>query len=178
MTYADTGQPVPRALVSLGPNWSEADKDGRFRVNAGPGNTRTNRFGIRAQSPDGASYLLANKQGEWPKGAIEQSVDLAIPRGVVVRGKITEEGTGRPVAGAIASVTSYPVRPPVCSAAGFQLARSDGCRRQLPRTGNARPRLPRRQGPDDDYVLHELGVDGGDTFRPGRRRFYARLSRC
>ena len=104
VTYADTGRPVPHALVASGPSYSEADAEGRFRVPAGP--AAAGRFGVRAQSPDGAPYLMTFKQGEWPKGAIEQSVDIALPRGVVVRGKITEEGTGRPVAGAVVRVTS------------------------------------------------------------------------
>ena len=108
VTYADTGRPVPRALVASGSVLSEADAEGRFRVAAGP--AAAGRFGVRAQSPDGAPYLITLKQGEWPKGAIEQSVDIALPRGVVVRGKITEEGTGRPVAGAVVRVTSPPSR--------------------------------------------------------------------
>ena len=61
-----------------------------------PAPARTNRFGIRAQSPAGAPYLMAIKQGDWPKGAVEQSVDVALPRGVVVHGKITEEGQADP----------------------------------------------------------------------------------
>ena len=65
---------------------------------------------------------MAFKQGEWPKGAIEQSADIALLRGVVVRGKITEEGTGRPVAGAVVRVTSYrlsrTVPPPASASPG------------------------------------------------------------
>src|SRR5262249_10697114 len=68
VTYADTGQPVPHALVaSGGPSYSEADAEGRFRVSTAQ--ARTDRFGVRAQSPGGAPYLLTFKQGEWPKGA-------------------------------------------------------------------------------------------------------------
>ncbi len=45
----------------------------------------------------------------WPKGATEQAVDLAMPRGVLIRGKVTEEGTGQPVADAMVT-SSVPTR--------------------------------------------------------------------
>ncbi len=36
----------------------------------------------------------------WPKGAVEQTVDLTLTRGAVIRGTVVEEGSGRAVAGA------------------------------------------------------------------------------
>jgi len=175
VTYADTGQPVPHALVASGPFYSEADTDGRFRVSTGPAGT--NRFGVRALSPDGAPYLMAAKQGEWPKGAVEQSVDVALTRGAVVRGKITEEGTGRPVAGAVVRVTSYPAPGGVPPSFSIPAATgSDGAYRVAAPPG---PGYLVVQGPDDDYVLHEFGADGGMyVARPGRRRFYAHAYRA
>ena len=119
----------------------------------------TGRFGVRAQSPDGAPYLMTMKQGEWPKGAIEQSVDIALPRGVVVRGKITEEGTGRPVAGAVVLVTSPSSRGGL--PAGFSVpgvTGPDGTYRVAAPPG---PGYLVVQGPDDDYVLREFGGEGG-----------------
>ena len=106
VTYADTGKPVPHALVASGPFFHQADTEGRFRVSRGPADQSLRGSG---PVPQRRPYLLTFKQGEWPKGAIQQSVDLAMPRGVVVRGKITEEGTGRPVAGAVVRVTSSPL---------------------------------------------------------------------
>ncbi len=52
----------------------------------------------RTSSPTGAS--------DWPKGALEQTLDIALPRGVPVRGKVTEAGSGRPVAGATVNFTT------------------------------------------------------------------------
>ena len=37
---------------------------------------------------------------DWPKGAVQQSVEVKLKRGVVVHGKLTEEPSGAPVAGA------------------------------------------------------------------------------
>jgi beta-lactamase regulating signal transducer with metallopeptidase domain len=174
VTFADTGRPVPHAVVSTGPYHFEADADGRYRVPTWSG--RTNRFGVRAQSPDGAPYLLAMKQGEWPKGAVEQSADVALPRGVVVHGKVTEEGTGRPVAGAVVRVTPHPGPPgPPPSFPTTTVSGPDGAYRVAAPPG---PGYVVAQGPDDDYVLHEFGAEGGMyQAQPGRRRFYAHAYR-
>jgi beta-lactamase regulating signal transducer with metallopeptidase domain len=175
VTFADTGLPVPHAVVSSGPFHFEADADGRFRVATSSG--RTNRFGVRAQSPDGAPYLLAMTQGEWPKGAVEETADVALPRGVVVRGKITEEGTGRAVTGAVVRVTPYPgPGGPPPSFPIPAVTGPDGAYRVAAPPG---PGYLVVQGPDDDYVLREFGADGGMyVARPGRRRFYAHAFRA
>lgn len=178
VTYADTGQPVAHALVASGYLYSEADADGRFRVSTGPaGPARTGRFGVRALSPSGAPYLMTMKQGEWPKGAVEQTVDMALPRGEVVRGKITEEGTGRPVAGAVVRVTSYSPAEGVPPSFSIPAATGpDGAYRVAAPPGPGHLVV---QGPDDDYVLHEFGADGGFyAARPGRHRFYAHAYRA
>ncbi len=47
VTYADTGRPVPHALVASGASYSEADAEGRFRVPVGPGGRRS----LRGPSP-------------------------------------------------------------------------------------------------------------------------------
>ncbi len=175
VTYADTGRPVPHALVASGPSYSEADAEGRFRVSTGP--AAAGRFGVRAQSADGAPYLMTFKQGEWPKGAIEQSADIALPRGVVVRGKITEEGTGRPVAGAVVRVTSAPSRGGPPPGAGVPaVTGADGTYRVAAPPG---PGYLVVQGPDDDYVLREFGGEG-DMYVAvaGRRRLYAHAYRA
>jgi beta-lactamase regulating signal transducer with metallopeptidase domain len=177
VTFADTGRPVPHAVVSSGPFHFEADAGGQYRVPSWSG--RSNRFLIRAQPPDGAPYLLAMKQGEWPKGAVEQTTDVALPRGVVVHGKITEEGTGRPVAGAVVRVTPYPGQVPGAPLPRFPtpaVTGPDGAYRMAAPSG---PGYVVVQGPDDDYVLNEFGADGGAyVARPGRRRFYAHAYRA
>ena len=105
VTYADTGKPVPHARLEVyehgeghgfRPNEFQTDADGRFRVNPSAGD----HYEIRAWPPAGQLYLAASKTVDWPKGAIEQSMDLALPRGVVIRGQVVEEGTGHAVAGA------------------------------------------------------------------------------
>ena len=108
VTDAETGKPVPHAqlrFVAMGAiiqqqrlyraTRFEADGDGRF--------ARTRRvasFQIFASPPDVKTYLQTRKTIDWPKGAVEQTVDLALDRGAAIRGTVVEEGTGRAVAGA------------------------------------------------------------------------------
>ena len=170
VTFADTGRPVPHALVSWGPFHFEADADGRYRIATSSG--RTNRFAVRAQSPDGSPYLLAIKQGEWPKGAVEQTADVALPRGVVVHGKVTEEGTGRPVTGAVVCVTPYPSqvgpRPsfPVPAVSGpdgaYRVAAPPG---RATWSSRARTTITCSRSLARDGTMYQA--------RPGRRRAYA-----
>lgn len=87
VTYADTGEPVPHARLEVlasaagqggnRPTYFHTDADGRFRVNPSPGE----RFTIFALPPAGQLYIGVSKGVDWPKGAVEQSIDLALSRG-------------------------------------------------------------------------------------------------
>ncbi len=177
VTYADTGKPVDHALIivhALGrmpprPVDLETDADGRFRANPTPGDM----VGVMAAPPDGQPYLSAQTRFSWTKGTVEHSLDLALPRGVLIRGKVTEEGSGKPVPGA----TVMYMRP---------LASSTGRGNGTSRPSETRPDgsfqiavvpQPGRlaiQAPSDDYVLREISYD---LFYQGRagasRRLYS-----
>src|SRR6266852_5304855 len=58
-------------------------------------------FGITAFALEGEPYLNPIKRLEWPKGAIQQEIEITLPRGVLVRGVISEAVSGKPVAGAV-----------------------------------------------------------------------------
>jgi protocatechuate 3,4-dioxygenase beta subunit len=101
VTYADTGKPVPHAQLGVTPRrgpaaYFETDADGRFRVNP----PSDDLYRLSVWPPTGQPYLVVNQSLDWPKGAVEQSLDLALPRGVTIRGRVTVEGSGGPVAGA------------------------------------------------------------------------------
>ena len=114
VTYADTGKPVPHARLIVNamgggqrgsrPTDFQTDADGRFRANPSPGD----RFSVNAAPPAGQPYLGDSKTFAWPKGAIEHSLDLSLPRGVLIRGKVTEEGSHHPVAEARVVFLSTP----------------------------------------------------------------------
>ena len=99
VTYADTGKPVPGAesrslpagRVKRGLRRPLPDRC-RRSISREPLPGRSS-LPSRPTPPAGQPYLAASKRVEWPKGAIEQSVDLALPRGVPIRGKVIEEGS-------------------------------------------------------------------------------------
>lgn len=155
VTYADTGKPAAHADVHVGGSGgqggvreggvrylaAETDADGRFRVSVMPGD----RINVWAAAPDGQPYLHASARLEWPKSVAEQTADLALPRGVMLRGKVGEEGTGQPVADAV-----------VCSGAGgWALTKPDGSFAFAvePHSGHVSV-----QAPDEDYQLQTISA--------------------
>ena len=179
VTDAETGKAVPHARLLFTANVGaidqrlfratrfQADADGRFRAIP----ARGERFQILTAPPDGKKYLQNQRTVTWPKGAVEQSVDLTLTRGAVIRGTVVEEGSGRAVAGA--------------SVAFLALARDDADRRSrlsntvaasdgsfelavLPRAGHLAI-----QAPNEDYVLREMGILEISSGTPGGRRVYS-----
>ena len=179
VTYADTGKPVPHARVSVTGNnlsqpvveprpfFSETDAEGRFRSNAGPGDT----VNVAAVPPERQPYLVAIKFIDWPKGAISQTVDLALPRSAVIRGKVTEQGTDQPISGAMVGYIVPPrpdedlparTRPAETAADGsFEIA-------AVPRSGHLVVRSA-----TDDHVLREMSSNRLHGRGSGGRREYA-----
>jgi RNA polymerase sigma factor (sigma-70 family) len=88
--YEDTGKPVANAV--LGSKGVRTDAEGRFRL--------VNCPDVMAFPPPGESYLARRVSLTWPKGVVKREVEIKLERGVVIRGKVTEAGSGKPVAGA------------------------------------------------------------------------------
>ena len=178
ITDADTGKPIPHAQLkvlsyhrTLGSTVSEfeADTEGRFRAN--PLHAKADRYEVSATAPDGQPYLGVSKLFDWPKGAVEYPIDVALRPGMMIQGKVVEEGTGKPVAGArISFATLQSVERQSGAMNGRTASRSDGSFQLgvLPSPGHLVV-----LGPSDDYAL--LEIDGGLVREgiPGGRRFYA-----
>ena len=160
----------PSRRVGAPINEFESDAEGRFRANP----LSADRYHVRASASDGQPFLELSNQFDWPKGAVEHSMDLALPRGVVIHGKVVEEGSGRVVAGARVSfgpirvIPSGPSNGSAASDAGgsFRLAALPG------------PGYLIVLGPSDDYVLRaensdRLGAAGG-----GRRGYAHAFIAC
>jgi RNA polymerase sigma factor (sigma-70 family) len=155
VTFADTGKPVPHANIQVsayrpgGPTdfgVYQTDENGNFRDNP----FSTDLYGVSVAPPDGGAYLGAHTGIlEWTKGTFERRVDFALQRGAVIRGKVVEEGSGRPVARAALhfvlrrerSEGVHPARVHSGPDGSFQLA-------VLPRPG-----MLTVMAPSDDYVL-------------------------
>src|SRR5262249_56411703 len=81
-----------------------ADESGRFRHNPWPGRYIT----VTAYPPEGEPYLIRKKLFQWPKGSVKQKVEIKLPRGVLVKGKLTEAGSGKPGAGSAPRSSAWP----------------------------------------------------------------------
>ena len=131
-------------------NEFEADAEGRFRANP----LSADRYEVSVTAPEGQPNLGVSKLFNWPKGAVEYPIDLALPRGVVIRGKVTEEGSGKPVAGArISFGTRRKAEGQSGALNGRAASGSDGSFQiaVLPSPGYLVV-----LGPSEDYVLREI----------------------
>ncbi len=177
VTYADTGRTAHHAVVGIsiqtddgGSTWEgdvETDDQGRFHANSGSGH----RYLLYAFPPEHGPYLNGGATLEWPKGAIEHSVELTLPRGVLIRGKVTEEGSDKPVAGARIGYISNPDRDQQTGAWNTRATTAaDGSFQfgVMPAPGYLTV-----LGPGEDYVLREIGQRMALTGQPGGRRLYA-----
>jgi RNA polymerase sigma factor (sigma-70 family) len=181
VTQADTGKPVPHARLTVyssdqeygggGGLGGKADAQGRFRINPYPGKF----FDVAAYAPDGQPYLTVQKKVRWPKGAVKQEVRIALPRGVLVRGKITESASGKPVAGASVQYLPLQANNPnyrgdvITGWQGIVVSAADGVFQipVLPGPGHLLV-----TGPTLDYVHQEVGNQLLSNGKPGGIRYY------
>ncbi len=174
VTYADTGKAVPHAPLEVRSSYGravitsefETDADGRFRVNPPPADRV---YTIIAFPPEGQPYLTASARIEWPKGALEQKADLALPRGVLIYGKVTEEGSGKPVAGA---TVDFWARGPRIYQQGGNLAVETATDGSFQLGVKPSPGYLLIDGPSDDYVLQAIGWRMLQEGQPGGYRLY------
>ncbi len=100
--YADTDKPAAGVRVNIqayygygGPGkdtTAVTDAAGKFALNPYPGTSYT----VQAWVPANQLYLHVQKRLTWPKGAVRQTVDFALPRGVEIHGKVIEMPAGKP----------------------------------------------------------------------------------
>jgi RNA polymerase sigma factor (sigma-70 family) len=173
----DTGQPVANATIAISASRDEmgsmyntrfrADGDGRFVANPSPGSY----FRITAAAPEGQHYLVPRTEFAWTKGTVKRTVDVRLPRGVVIQGVVTEDKTGRPLAGA--SVQFVPTRPSSRAVYGWEsvvASAEDGSFQIAVPEGTGRLFV---FGPTPDYVLEAIGSRVLHLGQPGGNRRYA-----
>lgn len=173
VTAADTGKPVPKAsIVCLddgAPAYGQTDEKGRYRVRLAGGGQPGLPTGVTAVPPEGQPYLPREAPLEWPKGAVKRRINLVLPRGVVVRGIVTDAATGKPVAGAKAMAVVIgrflwsPNTPRL-------ITKDDGAFALVVPTGGRGHVLVK--GPNNDYVTTE--ITGGELLggkRNGDRNY-------
>jgi beta-lactamase regulating signal transducer with metallopeptidase domain len=182
--FADTKQPVPNARFTIYASQEkppfgsfvgisgQADEQGRFRIVPYPGIY----FQVTAYPPQGAPYLIRQSASEVKLGTSSAEINVDLPRGVLVRGKILEAGGDVPIANASiqytpANKTSVRAGKDVITGwPGIALSGSDGnfAISVLPGLGHLLI-----HGPTRDYVYQEIGDRELADGRPGGRRNYA-----
>jgi beta-lactamase regulating signal transducer with metallopeptidase domain len=103
--FEDTGAPAPHARLTIWASQQEfgsmmsvagqADEKGQYKISPNPGI----RFGVTAYPPDGTPYLARELEPiDWKSGDRSRAVDVKLPRGVLVRGQVLEQGSDAPIA--------------------------------------------------------------------------------
>jgi RNA polymerase sigma factor (sigma-70 family) len=174
---ADTDRPIPFATIHIMDGRLSgyltrfrADERGRFTANPSPGSY----FEVSACPPAGEPYLSPKVGFAWTKGSVKRTLDLRLPRGVLIRGKVSEQGTGRPLPGC--SIQYIPTRAPRGdrTVVSGLLATVDS-----EAEGSFQIAVPGRKGhllvfgPTPDYVLGEIGFNKLYEDTPGGVRYYA-----
>jgi protocatechuate 3,4-dioxygenase beta subunit len=170
---ADTGQPLSDAVIQLGGTKTRADAQGRFRLQLPPVDRFSpgDHFGVGVFPPEGQPYPASRVELTWTKGAVKKEIDIKVPRGVVIRGMVTEEGTGRALAEA--SVRYAPINGPAGIHGKWDAAvtsHNDGSFQIVVPPGKG---YLLAFGPTHDYILEVIGYQRLFHGRPGGERNYA-----
>jgi hypothetical protein len=185
VVYEDTGEPAAHARLTAYARQMEdgsavgiagrADGNGRFRLSPYPGKF----FEVTAYPPNGQPYLTLQKRNvPWPEKAASQKLKMALPRGVLVRGKITEQPSGRSVEGASVQYYSHAGNPHdrediVTRWQGTVVSSGDGAFAIAVPAGKGTLLV---HGPTPDYVQQVIGSNQLYYGRPGGKRYYVHAS--
>jgi hypothetical protein len=115
ITCGDTGKPASNAFVAIdglressGGTWlrsrATTDATGRFRVKS-PHEAKV--FCVTVSPADGQPYLICEREIRLADKEQPPKIEIALPRGVLLRGKVVEKQSGRPVAGAAIMFNEY-----------------------------------------------------------------------
>jgi beta-lactamase regulating signal transducer with metallopeptidase domain len=183
--YGDTNEPVPGARLTIWASQQEfgsmmsvagqADDKGHYRITPKPGI----RFGLTAYPPGKVPYLAGttplDQAIRWEGGERVKQVDLTLPRGVLVRGKVVEAASDVPVVGAAIQYlpeTSNNRNTSDAILTGWQaieLTDKEGRFALAVLPGPGRLLI---SGPQGKYVLQEIGDRELSQGQPGGTRNY------
>ena len=182
--YADTGNPIPHAEVSVWASQQEeggsmstvrgrADGHGKYRICPEPGV----RFGLMAYPPSGEPYLIRTIQDlRFEDRETTKEVGLTLPRGVLTKGTVTESASNAPIAGAAVQYVPERKNNPhvrdeiVTGWQGIQLSDEQGRYTIAVLPGPGRLIV---HGPTNDYMIHEASSRRLSRGSSGGPRVYA-----
>jgi RNA polymerase sigma factor (sigma-70 family) len=163
----DTGQPIADVAIELSGVRVRSNNQGRYLANVPP----VAGYRLEAFPPEGQPYLAVRQDVKCAKGTVKLTKDVKLPRGALLHGKVTEKGTGRPLAGA--SVQWLAARAPTGVIEGYQavVASNDA--------GNYQIAVPPGKGylfvygPTSDFLLEAIGSRTIYEGKQGGERNYA-----
>ncbi len=144
-----------------------ADDQGRFVMNP----TAADSYTLGAYPTGGEPYLIQQDELAWTKGSVKATHDIKVRRGALIRGKVTEAGTGRPLPAS--SIMFIPVRGDDRVLSGWQAivaSKDDGSFQIAVPPGKGHLLV---FGPTGDYVLGEIGSNRLYYDQPGGQRYHA-----
>jgi hypothetical protein len=176
VVYEDTGKPAANARLASVPTDTHAGTDagGRFKLSLSALAQR-NLPPLQVHAAEGEPYLAVRQEVVWPRAAIKHEIEVKLPRGVLVRGKVTEAGSGRPVAGA--GVQYVPrddnpnLRPNVLT--GWQNVVASGSDGSFQIAVPAGPGHLLVSGPGLDFIHEDIGSRVLTVGKPGGYRVNA-----
>jgi hypothetical protein len=119
-----------------------------------------------------------HRAAEWENGVLKKSLNVALPCGVLIRGQVTEEASGKPVAGAILGFLPRERDNPLFrgenrpSTLGGEMKHSSGPDGSFQLTVPAGPGHLIVRGPTLDYVHLESTLGELEGGKPHSMRFY------
>jgi len=163
--YARDQNPLGSAIGVFG----QADAAGRFRLNPFPGRF----FDVAASPAEGEPYLIRQKTVEWPDSTEVYRMEVAVPRGMLVRGKINESPSGKPVEGANIQYEPRSGNPNIKEdiLTGWRSAvvsRADGTFQIVVPPGKGSLVIQGQPG----YVFRVFGSQQINSSLPGGKRYY------
>jgi beta-lactamase regulating signal transducer with metallopeptidase domain/protocatechuate 3,4-dioxygenase beta subunit len=178
VTYEDTGKPVAGARVRLNSSSdpeTRTDRDGRYRLNPPAAQSGGVHF-LHILPPDDRPYIGVIQELEKPRLGAKRRVDARLPRGVLVRGRVTEEPSGKPVGGAIVyfwpqNYQSKNPRRQLAFGSVFPVTTDRGGRFRIPVIAGRGHLVA--EGPGPDYVVRAMGENFLNNNKPGGGRWYA-----
>jgi RNA polymerase sigma factor (sigma-70 family) len=171
VTFADTGKPAVGAEVYIRNQRTRTDRDGRYRISSRDG--LHDSFAVA--SPPGTPYVGGRADVPVVRGGGKRRVDVKLRRGLLLHGKVIEEGTGKPVANASAFYWGRIDNPNVTNDMSwgevFDVRSGADGSFQIPVIPGKGQLLV--NGPTADYTVTEIGENQLNQGKPGGARHYA-----
>jgi hypothetical protein len=168
-------------VVAMFGGQGRTDAKGRFRVNAyvpEPFGYENGKPYVIAYAPEGEPYLVLQKYFKKPRGGGKLTIDLALPRGILYRGRVVEEGSGKPVAGAVVRYGPQQFNNPALKGFDPNDIRSGRAALMTGRDGRFQvaclpgPGFLFIDGPSPDYICRMFDANRLWFGKPGGQRLY------